>query len=236
MSLLEVKGLNAHYGSIHALKGIDLCVEENEIVTLIGGNGAGKTTTLSVITGLVHASAGEIIFNGENITNKAPADIVKRGICISPEGREVFPGFSVQENLKIGAFTCKDKEKIKENTEWVYHLFPRLEERKNQTAGTLSGGEQQMLAIGRALMANPKLLLLDEPSMGLAPNLVDMIFDLIQTINQQNVTILLIEQNANMALQIADRGYVIETGNITLADDAHKLLNDSRVKEAYLGM
>lgn len=233
--MLEVIDLHTNYGSIEALKGINLEVYEDEIVTLIGSNGAGKSTTLSSITGIVPSASGQIIFEGTDITKMKASDITKLGIGVSPEGREVFGGLSVQENLKIGAYTRKDKKEIAESFEMVYDLFPRLAERKKQSAGTLSGGEQQMLAIGRALMSKPKLLLLDEPSMGLAPNLVDLIFELIVRINKAGTTILLIEQNANMALQIADRGYVLETGKVTLSDDAKVLQANDDVRKAYLG-
>lgn len=233
--ILEIKDLHTYYGSIHALKGINLEVHEGEIVTLVGSNGAGKSTTLSSITGIVPASRGHIIFNDLEITKMRPSDITKLGIGVSPEGREVFGGLSVEDNLKIGAYTRKDKQEIQKSYQEVYELFPRLAERKRQMAGTLSGGEQQMLAIGRAMMSRPRLLLLDEPSMGLAPNLVEMIFELIQTINKRGTTILLIEQNANMALQIADRGYVLETGKVTLSDDAKVLQANDEVRKAYLG-
>ncbi len=233
--MLTVKNLNTHYGSIHALKGIDMEISKGEIVTLIGSNGAGKTTTLSSITGLVKPTSGDILFNDTSIKNMPPHEIVKLGISMSPEGREVFPGLSVAENLKLGAFIKKDKASIQKSYERVYDLFPRLGERKKQSAGTLSGGEQQMLAIGRALMSEPELLLLDEPSLGLAPNLVLLIFDLIESINKQGVTILLIEQNANMALSIANRAYVLETGRISLSGDAKQLSCDENVKKAYLG-
>ncbi len=233
--MLEVIDLHTNYGSIEALKGINLEVYEDEIVTLIGSNGAGKSTTLSSITGIVPSASGQILFEGTDITKMKASDITKLGIGVSPEGREVFGGLSVQENLKIGAYTRKDKKEVAESFEMVYDLFPRLAERKKQSAGTLSGGEQQMLAIGRALMSKPKLLLLDEPSMGLAPNLVDLIFELIVRINKAGTTILLIEQNANMALQIADRGYVLETGKVTLSDDAKVLQANDDVRKAYLG-
>lgn len=233
--MLEIKDLHTYYGSIHALKGISLEVNENEIVTLIGSNGAGKSTTLSSITGIVPAATGSIIFEGKEISKMKPSDITKLGIGVSPEGREVFGGLSVEDNLRIGAYTRKDKKEIADLYQEVYELFPRLAERKKQSAGTLSGGEQQMLAIGRAMMSRPKLLLLDEPSMGLAPNLVELIFELIQKINKRGTTVLLIEQNANMALQIADRGYVLETGNVTMTDDANKLLANDDVRKAYLG-
>ena len=233
--ILEVKDIHTYYGSIHALKGISLDVYEGEIVTLIGSNGAGKSTTVSSITGTAPASQGTITFNGTDITRVKTCEITKLGIGVSPEGREVFGGLSVQENLQIGAFTRKDKREIAASYEEVYELFPRLKERRKQSAGTLSGGEQQMLAIGRAMMNKPKLLLLDEPSMGLAPNLVELIFELIVKINKTGVTILLIEQNANMALQIANRGYVLETGRVTLSDDAKALQTNDEVRKAYLG-
>lgn len=233
--MLVINGLNTYYGNIHALKGIDLEIKEGEIVTLLGNNGAGKTTTLSTITGLVKASSGEVSFKGKNITNLNPSEIVKLGISLSPEGREVFPKLSVEENLELGAYTRKDKKEIKESYDRVYELFPRLHERKKQFAGTLSGGEQQMLAIGRALMSRPELLLLDEPSLGLAPNLVLMIFELIKSINKQGVTILLVEQNASMALSIAHRGYVLETGKIIMEGKAEMLKDNDEVKKAYLG-
>lgn len=233
--MLVVKNLNTHYGNIHALKGVNLEVKQGEIVTLIGSNGAGKSTTLGTITGLLKATSGEVWFKEENITKIAPSQIVKKGISLSPEGREVFPALSVEENLKLGAFTRKDKKIINESYDRVYELFPRLFERKKQLAGTLSGGEQQMLAIGRALMSEPQLLLLDEPSLGLAPNLVLLIFDLIVSINKQGTTVLLVEQNANMALSIAHRGYVLETGKVTMSDDAKILCSNEMVKKAYLG-
>lgn len=234
--MLKVDNINTFYGNIHALKGIDLYIDRGEIVTLIGSNGAGKSTTLSTITGLVASRSGKIVFKDKDITNAQPSEIVKMGISLSPEGREVFPSLTVEENLELGAFIKKDKGVIKESYERVYELFPRLLERKKQQAGTLSGGEQQMLAIGRSLMAEPELLMLDEPSLGLAPNLIDLIFDLIVSINKQGTTILLVEQNANMALSIADRGYVLETGKIILNDDAKKLAENAVVKKAYLGM
>ncbi len=233
--MLKIENLNVSYGPIHALKGIRMEVNEGEIVTLIGSNGAGKSTTLSAITGLVKSQSGTISFQGKNITNIPPYRIVEHGISLSPEGREVFPALTVHENLRLGAYTRKDRGGISAAYDRVYALFPRLKERITQTAGTLSGGEQQMLAIGRALMSEPKLLLLDEPSMGLAPNLVLMIFDLIESINKQGTTILLIEQNANMALSIANRAYVLETGNIVIEGPAADLARDERVKNAYLG-
>ena len=233
--MLSVKGLHTFYGKIHALKGIDLEINEGEIVTLVGSNGAGKSTLLNTITGLVHGSQGSIEFQGKNIFNMAPHKIVGMGISMSPEGREIFPALSVQENLRLGAYIRKDTAGIDSAYQRVYDLFPRLKERVNQSAGTLSGGEQQMLAIGRALMSDPQLLLLDDPSLGLAPNLVLLIFDLIKSINQQGTSILLIEQNANMALSIAHRAYVMETGTITLSGDAQQLKNDDKVRKAYLG-
>ena len=233
--MLSVKGLHTFYGKIHALKGIDLEINEGEIVTLVGSNGAGKSTLLNTITGLVHGSQGSIEFQGKNIFNMAPHKIVGLGISMSPEGREIFPALSVQENLRLGAYIRKDTAGIDSAYQRVYDLFPRLKERINQSAGTLSGGEQQMLAIGRALMSDPQLLLLDEPSLGLAPNLVLLIFDLIKSINQQGTSILLIEQIANMALSIAHRAYVMETGTITLSGDAQLLKNDDKVRKAYLG-
>ncbi len=233
--MLRIENLVVSYGPINALKGISLQVSEGEIVTLIGSNGAGKSTTLSAVTGLVKAQSGTIRFMGDDITNAPPHRIISRGISISPEGREVFPALTVEENLRLGAYSRKDKAGIDSAYDRVYELFPRLKERMRQTAGTLSGGEQQMLAIGRALMSEPKLLLLDEPSMGLAPNLVLMIFDLIESINRQGTTILLIEQNANMALSIANRAYVLETGSIAIEGEAKQLLQDDRVRSAYLG-
>lgn len=234
--MLKVNNLNTFYGHIHALKGISMEIKKGEIVSLIGSNGAGKSTTLSTIAGLVRSQSGSITFMGEDITNKPPHDVVKLGISLSPEGREVFPALTVHENLRLGAYTKKDKARMSESFSRVYDLFPRLKERIKQTAGTLSGGEQQMLAIGRALMCEPQLLMLDEPSLGLAPNLVLMIFELIESINKQGTTILLIEQNANMALSISHRAYVLETGNISMEGDAKSLANDPRVKKAYLGI
>jgi len=235
VKMLEVKGLNTYYGYIHALKGIDIEIEQGEIVTLIGSNGAGKSTTLGSITGLVRPSSGTIRFKDEDITNLAPANIVRRGISLSPEGREVFPALTVAQNLMLGAYTRKDKAEIKGSIDWVYELFPILKERARQTAGTLSGGEQQMLTIGRSLMSKPQLLLLDEPSLGLAPTIVQQIFELIQYINGKGITIMLVEQNANMALKIANRGYVLETGKIKLSDSARNLSNNDAVRKAYLG-
>jgi branched-chain amino acid transport system ATP-binding protein len=233
--LLVVDDIHTYYGTIHALKGISIDVREGEIVTLIGSNGAGKSTTLRSINGLNHPSEGKITFRGEDITETPPHDIVKMGISQSPEGRRVFPRMSVLENLEMGAFQREGRAAIREDLERVYALFPRLNERKHQKAGTLSGGEQQMLAIGRALMARPKLLLLDEPSMGLAPIFVEKIFEIIHEINEQGTTILLVEQNALMALDAADRGYVLETGTVALADEAKALLKNEQVRKTYLG-
>ncbi|HWS42552.1 MAG TPA: ABC transporter ATP-binding protein [Pseudoflavonifractor sp.] len=234
--MLKIEGLHTYYGNIHALKGIDVEIGEGEIVSLIGSNGAGKSTTLNTIAGLVRASEGKITFQGRDITNVAPYNLVKLGMSLSPEGREVFASLTVEENLRLGAFSKKDKAQISASFDRVYDLFPRLKERVSQQAGTLSGGEQQMLAIGRALMSEPKLLLLDEPSLGLAPNIVQMIFSLITDINRQGTTILLIEQNANMALSVSNRAYVLETGKITMSGDARDLADDPRVKKAYLAM
>ena len=233
--MLKIENLQVSYGGIQALRGISLEVPDGKIVTLIGANGAGKSTTLRTITGLVKASSGSIQWNGEELLGKSIDKIVGAGIAMSPEGRRVFADMSVLENLRIGAYLRKDKEGIEEDIRWVYSLFPRLEERSWQLAGTLSGGEQQMLAVGRALMSRPKLMMLDEPSLGLAPLVVQDIFTIIGEINKQGVTVLLIEQNANMALKIADLAYVLETGNITMSGTGAELLADERVREAYLG-
>jgi branched-chain amino acid transport system ATP-binding protein len=233
--LLVVDDIHTYYGTIHALKGISLDVREGEIVTLIGSNGAGKSTTLRSINGLNHPSEGKIVFRGEDITETPPHDIVKMGISQSPEGRRIFPRMSVLENLEMGAFQREGRAGIREDLDRVYALFPRLNERKHQKGGTLSGGEQQMLAIGRALMARPNLLLLDEPSMGLAPIFVEKIFEIIREISQQGTTILLVEQNALMALDTASRGYVLETGTVALADDAKALMKNEQVRKTYLG-
>lgn len=235
--MLRIRNLNTYYGAIHALKGIDLDVPEGKIVTLVGSNGAGKSTTVLSATGILKVAEGSVIeLNGENIANMGPHKIVKRGVSLSPEGREVFPSLTVEENLRLGAFPVRNQKKlVSDGYERVCQLFPRLKERLKQQAGTLSGGEQQMLAIGRSLMGNPKLLLLDEPSLGLAPNLVQLIFDLIRDINRQGVTILLIEQNANMALKVADYGYVLETGRISLHGPAKELRSNEEVRKAYLG-
>lgn len=234
--MLKINNLNTYYGPIHALKGVDLEIRQGEIVSLIGSNGAGKSTLLNTIVGQAKASEGTVEFMGKDITNPHSHMMTKMGISISPEGREVFPALTVEENLRLGAYIVADKKKIADSYERVYHIFPRLKERIRQTAGTLSGGEQQMLAIGRALMCNPKLLLLDEPSLGLAPNFVMLIFDLIQAINLQGVTILLIEQNANMALKTSNRAYVLENGRIAMSGNAKEIANDPRVKKAYLGL
>jgi branched-chain amino acid transport system ATP-binding protein len=234
-ALLRVEDIHTYYGSIEALKGISLEVHEGEIVTLIGANGAGKSTTLRSINGLNHPRQGSIHFRGRNITRDPPHDIVRRGISQSPEGRKLFPRMSVLENLEMGAFQRSDRSELRGDLERVYSLFPRLSERKQQRAGTLSGGEQQMVAIGRALMARPGLLLLDEPSMGLAPIFVERVFETIVEINQQGTTILLVEQNAMMALDVANRGYVLETGKVALADDAKALRQNEQVRKSYLG-
>jgi branched-chain amino acid transport system ATP-binding protein len=234
--ILELEDVHTFYGSIEALKGVSLDVGEREIVTLIGANGAGKSTTLRSINGLNHPREGRIRFQDRDITEEAPHNVVKMGISQSPEGRRLFPRMSVLENLEMGAFQREDRSTIKEDLDRVYSLFPRLAERRNQKAGTLSGGEQQMCAIGRALMAHPKLLMLDEPSMGLAPIFVEKIFEIIVEINQQGTPILLVEQNALMALDTASRGYVMETGKIVLADDAKKLRENEQVQKTYLGV
>ena len=233
--VLEVDGIDAFYGTIQALRGVTLDVREGEVVTLIGANGAGKSSTLRAINGVLHPRKGKIRFEGEDITRAAPHEIVKRGIAQSPEGRRLFPRMTVVENLEMGAFQRKDKPEIREDMDRVFTLFPRLEERRDQKAGTMSGGEQQMCAIGRALMARPKLLLLDEPSLGLAPIFVERIFEIIEQINKEGVSILLVEQNALMALEAADRGYVLETGRVVLADTAAALKGNERVRKTYLG-
>jgi branched-chain amino acid transport system ATP-binding protein len=233
--ILKLDDVHTYYGTIHALKGISLEVYEGEIVTLIGANGAGKSTTLRSINGLNHPREGTITFQGKNITDTAPHQIVRMGISQSPEGRHVFPRMTVLENLEMGAYQREDRSAISEDLDRVYTLFPRLKERISQKAGTMSGGEQQMLAMGRALMARPKLLLLDEPSMGLAPIFVEKIFEIIREINQQGTPILLVEQNALMALDTANRGYVLETGHVALADDAKALRDNEQVRKTYLG-
>ncbi len=233
--VLELQDVHTYYGSIHALKGISLKVHEGEVVTLIGANGAGKSTTLRSINGVNHPRQGSINFSGKDITNAPPHTIVKMGIAQSPEGRRLFPRMSVLENLEMGAFQRTDKANFPEDLDRVFHLFPRLAERKQQKAGTMSGGEQQMVAMGRALMARPKLLLLDEPSMGLAPIFVERIFEIVREINSQGTPILLVEQNALMALDAASRGYVLETGAIALEGPAKELRENPRVRKAYLG-
>jgi len=236
MSILEIHDLHTYYGNIHALKGISLSVEPAEIVTLIGGNGAGKSTTLKTITGLLRPRQGSVVFEGEDLGQYKAHEIVFKGVAMVPEGRGIFARLTTAENLDMGAYHRRDNAGIAEDLERVYTLFPRLKERHRQVAGTLSGGEQQMLATGRALMARPKLLLMDEPSMGLAPILVEGIFETIERINKEGTTILLVEQNAQMALQIAHRGYVIQTGQIVLADTAKRLRQNADVQKAYLGI
>ena len=233
--ILEIDDIHTYYGSIQALKGISLTVNEGEVVTLLGANGAGKTTTLRSINGLNRPRRGSIKFQGRDITTVPPHEIVKRGIAQSPEGRRLFPRMSVTENLEMGAFQRSDRSEIRADMDRVFELFPRLHERRSQKAGTMSGGEQQMCAIGRALMARPKLLLLDEPSLGLAPIFVVRIFEIVKTINEQGTSILLVEQNALMALDAADRGYVLETGRIVLADSAASLKTNEEVRKTYLG-
>lgn len=235
MSMLKVTDLQVYYGVIQALKGISFEVNEGEVIALIGANGAGKTTILHTVTGLINQKAGKIEFEGKDISHTPAYKIVAEGMAHVPEGRRVFAELSVYDNLMMGAYTRKDKKEIAETLAMVYKRFPRLEERKKQMAGTLSGGEQQMLAMGRALMSHPKLIVMDEPSMGLSPLLVKEIFAIIREVNKQGITILLVEQNAKMALAISDRAYVLETGTITLSGDAQELLNDTRVKKAYLG-
>ena len=235
MSLLKITNLQVSYGGIDALAGISFDVEEGEIVTLIGANGAGKSTTLRTISGLVKAKAGRIVYDGRDITSMNPQKIVSEGIAMVPEGRHVFDNLTVKENLLIGAYLRKDRESINEDIEHIYTLFPRLHEREWQLAGTLSGGEQQMLAVGRAIMTQPRILMMDEPSLGLAPIVVKEIFSIIRTLNETGMTILLIEQNANMALRTADIGYVMETGNITMKGSGQELLADEKVRAAYLG-
>ena len=233
--MLKIKDLHVSYGGIKALRGVDLEVPDGKIVTLIGANGAGKSTTLRTISGLVKAESGSITYDGKELLGLSINKILEQGIAQSPEGRRVFPNLTVLENLKIGAYLRKDRDGIEKDVRWIYELFPRLEERYWQPAGTLSGGEQQMLAVGRALMSRPKLLMMDEPSLSLAPLVVQGIFDIIRAINQQGVTVLLIEQNANMALKIADYAYVLETGCITRSGTGAALLADESIKEAYLG-
>jgi branched-chain amino acid transport system ATP-binding protein len=235
--MLKLSNIHTYYGNIHALKGIDIEVEEGEVISLIGANGAGKSTTLMTTSGIVPAQKGTIELNGEDITYLSPDDIVKKGICQVPEGRRIFPYLTVAENLDMGAFLRNDNDKIKQDLSYVYELFPILANRRNQAGGTLSGGEQQMLAISRALMSRPKILLLDEPSLGLAPIVVKQIFSIIEKINQENkTTIFIVEQNANLALKAAHRGYVMETGRITMTDTGANLLANEDVKKAYLGI
>ena len=235
MALLEVNDIHTYYGNIHALKGVSLAVEEGEIVTLIGANGAGKTTTLNTISGIIRPRSGSVRLDGRDLGSVAPHKIVSAGVVQVPEGRRTFARLTVEENLRMGGFTVSDAE-VKDGVARAFEMFPRLLERRTQIAGTLSGGEQQMLAMGRALMSKPKLLLLDEPSMGLAPVLVDAIFDTIRALHAEGTTILLIEQNARMALQVADRGYVIESGRILLTDSADKLRENEEVRNSYLGI
>jgi branched-chain amino acid transport system ATP-binding protein len=235
MAMLEVENLHTYYGKIHALKGISITVDEGEIVTLIGGNGAGKSTTLNTISGLLRPRQGCIRLLGEDLTHCPAHDIVAKGVVQVPEGRRIFGRLTVQENLEMGAYLCKDRQKISENLERVFALFPRLKERRKQVGGTLSGGEQQMLATGRAMMSNPRVLLMDEPSMGLAPVLVDSVFDTIRQLHQEGTTILLVEQNARVALQVASRGYVLQTGEIVLSDSAENLRQNEIVRKSYLG-
>ncbi|MCQ4773109.1 ABC transporter ATP-binding protein [Lacrimispora saccharolytica] len=235
MAMLEVKDLQVYYGMIHAIKGVSFHVNEGEIIALIGANGAGKTTILHTITGLLTPKGGQVMFEGKDITKMPAHKIVELGMAHVPEGRRVFAQLSVYQNLKMGAYTRSDKNEIEESLEMVYKRFPRLEERKNQMAGTLSGGEQQMLAMGRALMSKPRIILMDEPSMGLSPILVNEIFDIIQSVSASGTTVLLVEQNAKKALAIADRAYVLETGKISLDGNAKDLLNDDSIKKAYLG-
>ena len=235
MAMLEIKDLSVYYGVIQALKGISFEVNEGEVIALIGANGAGKTTTLHTLTGLINAKSGSIVLDGKDITKTPAHKIVKMGIAHVPEGRRIFQNLTVLDNIRLGAFTRNDKDGIAADVEKVYKLFPRLEERKTQIAGTLSGGEQQMLAMGRALMSNPRIVVMDEPSMGLSPILVSEIFDIIENIREQGTTVLLVEQNAKKALSIADRAYVLETGKIVLSGKASDLINDESVKKAYLG-
>lgn len=235
MSMLEIKDLEVYYGAINALKGISFNVEQGEIIALIGANGAGKTTTLHTISGLIPAKNGSVMFNGVELTKTPAHKIVSMGMAHVPEGRRVFAQLTVLENLTLGAYTRKDKNEINETLERVYERFPRLKERRTQLAGTLSGGEQQMLAMGRALMSKPTIVLMDEPSMGLSPLYVNEIFDIIGEINKSGTTVLLVEQNAKKALSIANRAYVLETGNISLSGDAHELMDNEQVKKAYLG-
>ncbi|WSE93903.1 ABC transporter ATP-binding protein [Chromobacterium subtsugae] len=233
--MLEVKNLQVAYGGIQAVKGIDFHIDQGELVTLIGANGAGKTTTLKTLVGMVKKSGGSIVYDGKDVASIPSYDFVRHGLAMVPEGRGVFAKLTVEENLQMGAYYRNDKEAIQSEIEHVYELFPRLKERRLQLAGTLSGGEQQMVAMGRAMLSKPKLLLLDEPSMGLAPIIVEKIFEIIQMVAKQGVTMLLVEQNAKLALEVSQRGYVMESGRITMSGDAKELLNDERVRNAYLG-
>lgn len=233
--VLEFRGVNIHYGPVHVLKDIDLAINAGELVCLLGGNASGKTTTLKTILGMVRPSSGEVLMNGEIVTNDTTADIVSRGVTMVPENRRLFKRMTVRENLEIGAYLRTDRDQLDADMDHIFEMFPRVKERINQKAGTLSGGEQQMVAVGRALMAKPKVLLMDEPSMGLAPVLVQQNFDIIEQINDDGVTVFMVEQNANMALSIADRGYVLLTGSIVLADTAANLLANEDLRKAYLG-
>ena len=235
MAMLEVKDLQVYYGMIQAIKGISFEVNQGEVIALIGANGAGKTTTLHTVTGLISPKSGQVLFEGKDITKTPAHKIVSMGMAHVPEGRRVFAELSVYENLRMGAYTRKDKAEIEETLKSVYKRFPRLQKRKNQMAGTLSGGEQQMLAMGRALMSKPRIILMDEPSMGLSPIMVNEIFDIIRAVSESGTTVLLVEQNAKKALSIADRAYVLETGKIVLSGDAKELLEDDSIKKAYLG-
>ena len=234
--VLQLENLHVYYGAIHAIKGISVKVPKGKIITLIGANGAGKTTTLSTIAGLVKARSGKVVFEGKDITNKSAHIVNRMGIALVPEGRRIFPGLTVYENLMMGAYNRKDKEGIEKDLEWIFQLFPRLKERTKQLGGTLSGGEQQMLAISRALMSRPKLLMMDEPSLGLAPILVEEVFEVIKKINEEGTTILLVEQNALGALKISHYGYVLETGSIVLEGPSSELLENDMVRKAYLGV
>lgn len=233
--VLEFRGVNIHYGPVHVLKDIDLAINAGELVCLLGGNASGKTTTLKTILGMVRPSSGEVLMNGEIVTNDTTAEIVSRGVTMVPENRRLFKRMTVRENLEIGAYLRTDRDQLDADMDHIFEMFPRVKERINQKAGTLSGGEQQMVAVGRALMAKPKVLLMDEPSMGLAPVLVQQNFDIIEQINDDGVTVFMVEQNANMALSIADRGYVLLTGSIVLADTAANLLANEDLRKAYLG-
>ncbi len=233
--MLEIKNLSVYYGGIHALQGIDLDIPDKKIVTLIGANGAGKSTTLRAIAGLVKPSSGEVLLQGSVISGRPTLEIVQKGVALVPEGRRIFSNLSVEENLLLGAYSRTDKKAVMADLEHVYELFPRLKERRAQKGGTLSGGEQQMLAVGRGLMSKPKLLMMDEPSLGLAPLISKMIFEIIKQINSEGTTVLLVEQNAKAALEVADYGYVLETGRISLLGAGHELLQDDRVRKAYLG-